>query len=461
MFSEKILEAIRERNYYQTDAIAPLYNAYAELRRVPKSPLLPSADEDATFKRLENDVRAKTRQIEGQQSLLTDLQAQLSLKEKELSEMHVKHTTAQREITALQSELIRVNSLYLEKCSEIEKMNAKPVPDLPPPPQLVSSLPAGVRSCVPRKTSRTLGLNLGASPPCRLAGIRGSLGPRLLAVGSKRVQVIDRANSHLVADFQLGSNAVALGLGVAPDGGHVLAGTTEGQLLLLEISSQSVRAELRGCSGKVKSCDYVGDSTKCFSASTDRCLRLWDLTKSGIITKTFTTSSQIVDACSTDDGSLIATAHQNGKIILWSPNAANRIAEIDAHADSCIGLDISRCGKFLTSLGRDDKISIFNLSSYAEPLHKIGAPGFSTFQDSSFPCISPDARIVSACGASDGGVWCFDVISGKHLGTVNTGDAVCVFWGASAVAGGAESFEMLSGHRNGNLKWWPASENNK
>ena len=460
MFKEQFLQAIKERNRTQTDIFVPLYNAYVELKRSPKSPE-PTAEGDATVKRLENDVRAKTRQIEGQQSLLTDLQAQLSIKEREISELNAKHIAAQKEIAALQSELVRVNSLFLEKCADLEKVNARPTLEIATPPQLVSSLPAIVRSCVPKKSSRTLGLSLGASPPCRLAGIRGSLGPRLLAVGSKRVQVIDRANSHLVADFQLNNNAVALGLGVAPDGGNVLAGTTEGQLLLLEISSQSVRAELRGCTGKVKSCDYVGDSTKCFSASTDRCLRLWDLTRSATISKTFTTSSQIVDACSTDAGSLIATAHQNGKIILWSPNSPNRIAEIDAHADSCIGLDISRCGKFLTSLGRDDKIAVFNLGSYGEPLHKIGAPGFTTFQDASFPCISPDARIVSACGASDGGVWCFEINTGKCLGTVSTGDAVCVFWGASAIAGGAESYEMLSGHRNGNLKWWPASENNK
>jgi len=459
-FVPEIMAAVHERNRRQTDAHAALFAAYAALRRAPPPPGAPGEDE--TARRLESDLRAKSKQIEGQQCLLNDLQAQLTLKEKEISDATRKFVAAQKEISTLQSELVRVNSSLLQSRAEIERLLAAarpPVSDLQPPPQLVAALPPLRRSVVPRKFLKTLGLSLGASPPCRLAGVRGSLGPRLLAVGSKRVQVVDRARSQLIADFSLSNNSVALGLGVSPDGATVLAGTTDGQLLLLEISSQNVKAELRGCSGKIKNCGFVGDRTKCFSASTDRSLRLWDLQKSGTISRSFSASSQIVDACCTDDGSIIATAHQNGKIILWSPNSPNRISEIDAHPDSCVGLDISRCGRFLTSLGRDDKIAVIDLtSSTSEPLLKFGAPGFATFQDSSFPCISPDSKIVSACGASDGAVWCFDLFSGKNLGTVPTGDAVCVFWGASAVAGGAESFEMLSGHRNGNLKWWLGSD---
>jgi WD40 repeat protein len=113
----------------------------------------------------------------------------------------------------------------------------------------------------------------------------------------------------------------------------------------------------------------------------------------------------------------------------------------------------------IASIGRDDKIAIIDLNkSTTEVSHHFSHSGYFAFQDTSFPAISPDGRLVAACSAADGSVYCFDVASMKYAGTVNAGDATCVFWAATAETGNAESFELVTGHRSGVLKFWEASE---
>ena len=473
---KKFMEGIRARNARQTESHLHLYQAYQELRTQGNRPgyqlrvaeeiirdidptaALKSATEknlnlQAANQKLEIATQMKTRQIESQQSLLTDLQAQLSLKEKECSEMSSKYSNAQKEIQTLMADLERLQKSLLEKTAEVERLNSKaptlavPPPPPPPPPQYR-------RACVPKKPFRTLGLSFtAASPPCRFSGFTASSGPRLLAIGSKKIQVIDRQSGVLSLDYPLSS--VALGVSISPDCSLALAGTTEGQLALLSLQSQRLTLELK-VQAKIRNCGFT-EHGKFFSASTDRAVRIWDLGKGGVVSKQLLTGSQIIDACVSEDGGVIAVAHQNGKVAIYPGSLEAKIAEFDSHSDACVGVAISRCGKFVASLGRDDRVAVADLTATVSETRKFHAPGFSAFQDMSYPVFSPDSRLVSVCGAADGAVYCFDVSSGKLAGTTNAGDAVCLFWGCTSNEG-KDGFELLTGHRNGSLKWWEGTE---
>jgi WD40 repeat protein len=440
-----LLNSFQKRNKIQTDSHSALFAEYLFLKKSPAPFGVPNEISH------ESELRAKIKQIEGQQALLFDLQSQLSAKESEISRLNSRVAISENENSTLQKELISLNLRLLEKCASSEKQDSITPSHIPLSPSVfLSPLPRPSRACVPRKPAiRTLGVLTSA--PNRFAGDRGSSAKLLAVAAGNRVSVMNRINFHIEADFDL-ADSVPIGLDLSPDGSMVLTGTTDGQLLHLDVSSLKIKSKISGCLGKIKNCGYLGNSSyKGFSASTDRCLRIYDLSR-GEISRSFSTSSQMVDATCSEDGSVIATAHQNGQVILWNEN--EKIATIEAHKDSCVGLDISRCGRFLTSLGMDDGISVIDLQNYSSPLFNLKSPGFTTFQDTSFPCISPDGQLVAACGASDGAAWCFDLIHGNFSGKLNMGDSLCLFWGSSK----GDKFEMISGHRNGNLKWWAASE---
>ena len=487
-YKDAFMSQIRTRNSHQSEAHESLYNAYEKARknsRVPLGSQMQVAEEimkeidiskslkvsteknlflDATIKRIENELKVKTRQIEGQQALLTDLQNQLSSKEGQLSELSIKYANAQKENKVLATDLERSAQAMLEKSSEVVRLQseiaslknpASPVVTInkPEQPQMPSR-----RAIAPKKPFRTLGLSVSsASPPCRLSGHLGSQGPRIIAIGSKKIQCVDRVSAAVVFDYSLTNNAVALGVGISPDGAMLIGGTTEGHLLLFDINNYKLQADL-SCPGKIRNCGFLGERNKLFSASADRAIRIWDLQKGGVVTRTIPVSSQIFDAAVSEDGALIATAHQNGKVILWSKDSDTKIAEFDCHADSCVGVTFSRCGKYVGSVGRDDKLAVVDIASFQ--IERLSSNGFAAFQDCSFPCFSPDSKIISACSASDGNVYSFD-IDKKKATISNAGDAVCLFWGATNHSSGGEGYELLTGHRNGSLKWWDGTGEQK
>ena len=485
-FKELIMQQVHELQAAQEQAFGELFRQYEILRKknnrvssevsavtaeifshvdLGKS-LLEKAEKitalEEALKKSETDLKVKSRQIEGQQALLNDLQSQLSSKEKELKDISVKHGYAMKEISSLQTELEKVMKALEEKSAELSKSLGvkKPadIPEVSVNAPTVKETTFFRRSCVPKKSTKTLGLGIsGGSPPIRLTGPPSG---KLLAIGSKKVQVVDRSTTLTVLDFALANNAVALGLGIAPDGASVIAGTTEGQLLVIGIPDGKIRSEMRGCTGKIRNCSFLSGSHRAYSASADRTVRLWDVGKA-VATRSLSVNSQICDAASSADGALIAIGHQNGKISLLSSQANDlRLMDsIDAHAEACCGLCLSGCGNFLVSVGQDDKIVIIDLRTN-EVLHRCSHAGFTAFQDASFPSVAPESRIAAACSASDGSVYCYDVNQGHYLGKVSANDAVCLFWGSKTV-NGERSFEILTGHKNGSLKWWEATEQNK
>ena len=60
------------------------------------------------------------------------------------------------------------------------------------------------------------------------------------------------------------------------------------------------------------------------------------------------------------DGTLLATAHQDGFVRLWNPNSGQLVREINAHAGWVRGIAWSPDGRMLASSGEDKRGCIWN-----------------------------------------------------------------------------------------------------
>ena len=141
--------------------------------------------------------------------------------------------------------------------------------------------------------------------------------------------------------------------------------------------------------------------------------------------------------------------HLNGKVIVWSQH--EKICEVEAHTDACLGVSLSPDGRFITSVGRDDVCSIIDIHmAQSGPIHKL--KGFKALSIDAPPSVSMDSKFVSVCAS--GGIYSWDMFLGTPIGSVAT-DATCLTWVSShSVSDCGYSQQLISTHENGTVKWW-------
>lgn len=225
----------------------------------------------------------------------------------------------------------------------------------------------------------------------------------------------------------------------------VLVGTSENQLSLIDLNGRILK-DLKGHGGKVKGCGFVGSKFKAFSVATDRTIKLWDLNRA-CPTRSVPVTSQLTGGAVTSDGTMMVTCHLNGKVTVWS--LQEKICEVDAHSDTCMGVSLSPDGRFITSVGKDDTVAVIDIHmAQCGPIHRL--TGFKALAIDTSPSGSSDSKIVSVCGSNGINHW--DLILGTPLGVTGT-DPLGLVWTSTQTSDPSNS-NAISIHANGVVKWW-------
>jgi hypothetical protein len=403
--------------------ISGLYESYEALRkekvRAVEELEAPPVPLDV---RVETTLRKKTRQIESQQSLLQDLQTQLSAQESQLREVTGRLGIATGQSGQLQTQLEMTQKLLEQR--EIELVNLRndlramegtkdPV-DIVTRTEMIPTAPivspvAQLASMVPRRSGNAIRLS---SPPQFLSV--GSDGRVITGEGSN-IRILDLLrNENEQVTISLPSSVSSGSFSI--DTKLVIAGTHDAGLHVMNVDSDNrTLRNLKGHSGRIKSCaffDNSGANAKAFSAAADRTIKFWDLNRLCPI-GSIPVGSQLVNAASSPDSTLVVSSHQNGDLCVWSQT--QKLGQLPAHSETCLGVEFSADGRYILSCGADNLLKVYDIKMTQNgPVHSL--TGFKALGTENHPTTSPDSRILSLCTAH--GIQFWELESGKHLGQV-------------------------------------------
>jgi WD40 repeat protein len=405
------------------------------------------------FQRLETSVNQKSKQIESQQSLLNDLQSQLSAKETEVKSLTSKLSLAVSQSSQLQLQLESTHKLLEEKMTEIIRLKEElRAADDVDKMELIEKIDrseeastvddqSGLTQFIPKKLFKSYSVPHmeGGANFLSLAGPIG--GHQTLLLGSRVLHGLDAETGETRFEIASpGSSGTSTCASLSTDNEIGIMGSSESQLAVFDCMSKKILKDLKGHGGKIKGCGFLGNRTKAFSVATDRTIKIWDLNRGGPI-RSVPVVSQLVHGVSSQDGSLIVTGHLNGKISIWTQS--DKVCEVSAHSESCVGLALSSDARYIASLGKDGSLALIDMNmANAGPLYTLR--GFSLPTVDTNPVFSPDTRMVAAC--TNGSVCIWDCITGKPLTQLET-DAFGLCWLYSRST-------LVTCSPSGQLKWW-------
>ena len=202
---------------------------------------------------------------------------------------------------------------------------------------------------------------------------------------------------------------------VSPDGRWIATGSSGGLVRLTPTGAGEGRA-LRGHEGYVTKVAFSRDSRWLFSMASERAAaRLWQI--DGTATRTLLGPRGVLDGDLSPDGSLVAFAHQDGIVSLWSSQTGEQVRTLGRHAGKASGVAFSPDGRWIASVGDDEDVLVTSVAT--------GVPRILTGHKGPVASLafSPDSTLI-ASGGSDGEVRLWQVdgdgerVLGRHPGQV-------------------------------------------
>jgi WD40 repeat protein len=168
------------------------------------------------------------------------------------------------------------------------------------------------------------------------------------------------------------------GLAFTPDGKRLFTGTADDIIYAWDVSTGTLVGTLRGHQNTVHALAVTPDGRTLVSGAADQTLRLWNLAS--------TTSESVLSLDRTDepvgrwehygiypgpevmavaasvDGRLVASAHRDSPIRLWSLPGGTPVARVPSPAETSYAVVFSRDGRYLYSGGDDDAIYRWDVS---------------------------------------------------------------------------------------------------
>jgi WD40 repeat protein len=203
-------------------------------------------------------------------------------------------------------------------------------------------------------------------------------------------------------------------LAAAPDGRWVASASPDGMIRLAPTGPGEARL-LSGHDGEVTSLVFSRNGRWLFSmAQEGAAARLWEI--DGSVTRVLTGARDVVAGDVSADGALVAFAHRDGEVSLWSTATGEQVRSLGHHASAANAVAFSPDGRWIASVGDDGNLIVTSLAVGSQrTLASRGALTGIAF--------SPDGALIASGGAAgEVRLWQVDGdeerVLGQHAGRV-------------------------------------------
>ena len=186
----------------------------------------------------------------------------------------------------------------------------------------------------------------------------------------------------------------------------------------------------------------------CLTASSDRTIKHWDIEK-GINTTSNTFTSSCFDISISRTENMMASAHYDGAIRLWSTRDSKQIKELkDVHDEQITCVRFTNDGHYCVSTSTDNTVKVWDVRVFKE-VKAMEDDNLRVVNPTCRLCISPDDKFC-VIGSNDGKVMIFDIQKGEleeYYEDVHTTAVIGCVWQPNGI--GFATIDNL-----GNLFYW-------
>ena len=147
-------------------------------------------------------------------------------------------------------------------------------------------------------------------------------------------------------------------------GGDVLAsGSSDGTVLLWDLSTGEVKSKLECCACMVKSVAWSPDGKLLAAGCGDKIIRLWDASRGEEIAKFVGHNSWVKSIVFSKDGKLLVSGSGDENILLWDVATSMKIGMLEGHSKAVNSVDFDPTGSILASGSDDNTVKLWDMPS--------------------------------------------------------------------------------------------------
>ncbi|OEU20738.1 WD40 repeat-like protein [Fragilariopsis cylindrus CCMP1102] len=268
------------------------------------------------------------------------------------------------------------------------------------------------------------------------------------------VKIWNTSNSSVIATLKGGSSNSIISCDVTNH--FVAGGGSDKTVRVWNIKSQRMVHQLVGHANKITSVRFLGTAKGIITASADRQMIVWDISKQTYRQTTnisLNSTANSIDVA--DDSYTVVSGHVDGGLRLWDIRTAQKSAEIENVHESAITsvqLNPLDSSKIMTN-GMDSRIKIVDIRT-CKAIHEFSHGDFQTSYNWSSSVFSPDGAYVASGSSSNGFIFVWNAKNGKLIRKLECGHndtGVCgLAWGR----GGNNGQQVATVDKSGRLVLW-------
>jgi WD40 repeat protein len=152
-------------------------------------------------------------------------------------------------------------------------------------------------------------------------------------------------------------------LSVAPKGGMIGCGTSDGRVLLVDLKRGKIKQTLQGHEGAIAAISFLKDGIRVVTSSWDRTTRLW-LRKGSEEPLVLKHNSEVKALAVAGSAGKGAAGARDGEVKVFSLSSLKCIRNLQTHTSDVSGLAFTEDGKCLITTSWDGECKIWDVSKY-------------------------------------------------------------------------------------------------